>query len=180
MATTTPRRMLIFKIQKRLLALSISQLQMVASAIDDRSGLDAEALSERELLNLIVDYLKSEKLKHTEDEGLARILRLDDTLDQLVKAPDWEDADEGGMSEGALVQAEDTKTRRRNTSNTAPVDGRPQSSLGESDVGTLQLATEGDGNVPIRNLTTSSPSRSIADSAAYTLPDQASLSSSVD
>lgn len=84
MATTTPRRMLVFKIQKRLLALGISQLQIVASAIVDGSGLDAEGLttlSEPELFVLIVDYRKSENLKGMEDEGMSPILHLDDMLD---------------------------------------------------------------------------------------------------
>lgn len=66
MATTTPRRMLVFKIQKRLLVLSMSQIQTVASVIDDGSGKDAEslaALSEPELFDLFVDFLKSEKLR---------------------------------------------------------------------------------------------------------------------
>lgn len=87
MATTTPRRMLVFKIQKRLLALSISQLQIVASAIVDGSGLDTEGLTtlnEPELFVLIVDYLKSENLKGMKDEGMSPILHLDDMLDQLL------------------------------------------------------------------------------------------------
>lgn len=76
--------MLVFKIQKRLLALGISQLQIVASAIVDGSGLDAEGLttlSEPELFVLIVDYRKSENLKGMEDEGMSPILHLDDMLD---------------------------------------------------------------------------------------------------
>ncbi|TWW70055.1 hypothetical protein D4764_18G0008610 [Takifugu flavidus] len=61
MATVTPRRMLIFKIQKSL-----------------------SYLSEPELYDLIVDYLRSEKLSAMEDEGMTQLLILNDMLSDLL------------------------------------------------------------------------------------------------
>lgn len=72
MATVTPRQMLIFKIQKSLSYLSASQLLAIVSSIDNGSIThNAEDLSEPEMYDLIVDYLRSEKLSAMEDEGTA-------------------------------------------------------------------------------------------------------------
>lgn len=181
MATTTPRRMLVFKIQKRLLALSMSQLQTVASAIDDGSGKDTEslaALSEPELFDLIVDFLKSEKLRGMEDEGMSQILHLDDMLGQLQNAPDGEDVaggpdhgrvHQGGVSEAAPLQAEDTGTRQRSISSTETMDSHLQYPPGESDIQPQ----------PTTNRDTIAPARTITNSVGGALSGRASLSSSV-
>ncbi len=85
MATVNPRRVLAYKIQTRLSDLSASQLLKVASSIDDGnlSG-DFEDMSEPELYELIVDYIRSEKLKALEDGGMAQLLLLEDMLSDLV------------------------------------------------------------------------------------------------
>ena len=85
MATVNPRRALVYKIQKRLCDLSASQLLQVADSIDDGSMTDrVDEPSEPELFDLIVDYIKSEKLGALEDGGMAQLLHLDDMLSDLV------------------------------------------------------------------------------------------------
>ncbi|XP_044197824.1 uncharacterized protein LOC122974049 [Thunnus albacares] len=85
MATVNPRRALVYKIQKRLFDLSASQLLQVADSIDDGSMTDrVDEPSEPELFDLIVDYIKSEKLGALEDGGMAQLLHLDDMLSDLV------------------------------------------------------------------------------------------------
>ena len=61
MAIVTPRRMLIFQINKKLPALSSSQLQLVASSVEDGSE-STESFSEPELYDFILDYTRSERL----------------------------------------------------------------------------------------------------------------------
>ncbi|XP_027886122.1 uncharacterized protein LOC114152417 [Xiphophorus couchianus] len=182
MATTTPRRMLVFKIRKRLLALSISQLQVIASAIDDGSGPDAEglmALSEPELFDLIDDFLRSEKLSGMEDEGMSQILHLDDMLDHLLQDTNEEDTvgEAREVSEAAPPQGEDTDTRRRISPTTVSMGYHLLPSPGERDFPSPQPTTARDDNGPPRNLSTTSPVESTANSAG--LPGRASLSSSV-
>ncbi|KAK0134312.1 hypothetical protein N1851_030133 [Merluccius polli] len=81
----TQRRMLVFKIQRRLSELNNNQLQAVANEIDDgQQTKNVEELDEPELYDLIVDYLRSEKLKALEDEGMAQLLTLEDLLDDLL------------------------------------------------------------------------------------------------
>lgn len=76
--------MLIFKIQKRLSDLSTSQLQTVVSLIaDGQETYDAEELSEPELYDLIVKYIRSEKLEDMEDEGMSQLLQLHDLVSDL-------------------------------------------------------------------------------------------------
>ncbi|XP_043954071.1 uncharacterized protein LOC122820579 [Gambusia affinis] len=184
MATTTPRRMLVFKIRKRLLALSISQLQVIASAIDDGSGPDAEglmALSEPELFDLIDDFLRSEKLSGMEDEGMSQILHLDDMLDHLLQDTNEEDTVGGAkeVSEAAPPQQEDTDTRRRISSTTASMGCHLLSSPEERDFPSLRPTTARDNNGPLRNLSTTSPAKSTTNSGCAALPGRASLSSSV-
>ncbi|XP_034023284.1 uncharacterized protein LOC117507524 [Thalassophryne amazonica] len=85
MSTVTPRRMLIYNIQKRLSGLSISHLMTVASSVEDGGVVrSVDHLSEPELYDLIVDYLRSDKLKTLEDEGMAQLLLLDDMLSDLL------------------------------------------------------------------------------------------------
>lgn len=85
MATVTPRRMMIFKIQKSLSYLSADQLFAVVNLIDDESATrDVDDVSEPELYDLIVDYLRSEKLRAMEDEGMSQLLLLDDMLSDLL------------------------------------------------------------------------------------------------
>lgn len=85
MATVNPRRAVVYKIQKRLCDLSANQLLQVAGSIDDGSMTDrVDEPSEPELYDLIVDYIKSEKLGALEDGGMAQLLHLDDMLSDLV------------------------------------------------------------------------------------------------
>ncbi|XP_023205146.1 interferon-induced very large GTPase 1-like isoform X3 [Xiphophorus maculatus] len=84
MATNNPRRALIFKIQKKLGTLSTEQLQTVLSSTDDGGDIHVHDLSEPELYDLIVDFVKSEKLKASEDEGMAQLLLLDEQISNLL------------------------------------------------------------------------------------------------
>lgn len=84
MATVPPRRMLIYKIQKTLSELNFSQLQAVARSIDDGHQSDIiENLSEPEVYDLVVDYIRSDKLRAMEDEGMSQLLHLEDLLSDL-------------------------------------------------------------------------------------------------
>lgn len=83
MTTVAPQRMLIFQIIKQLPALSLSQLQLVARSIEDGSE-STEGLSEPELYDFIIDYIRSERLKAMEDEGMAQLLSLQDLLQELT------------------------------------------------------------------------------------------------
>jgi len=165
MATTIPRRVLLVKIQKRLLAVSTSQLQTVASAVHkDRDTEDLAVLSEPELFDLIVDYLRSEELKGMDDEGMSQILHLDDMLDEMLRPPDREDAGEGAGV--APIQMEDTATRQQTGSTTATVGSQR-----------LSPTMDRDNYAPARNHATTSPARSI-NSAGGAPPGRASPSSS--
>lgn len=85
MATSTPRRMLVYTIQKRLSALNESQLQTIAHAIEDgESAVSLADASEPELYDFIVDYLRSERLRDLEDEGMSQLLILNDMLIELL------------------------------------------------------------------------------------------------
>ncbi|KAK9528453.1 hypothetical protein VZT92_012612 [Zoarces viviparus] len=85
MATVTPRRTLVFQIQKRLSDLSASQLLRVASSIDDGGATsNIDDLSEPELYDLIVHYIRSEKLLDLEDGGMSHLLLLEDMLSDLL------------------------------------------------------------------------------------------------
>nr|XP_055027266.1 uncharacterized protein LOC129416864 [Misgurnus anguillicaudatus] len=109
MTTVSPRRVLLFKIQKKLSELSFSQLQTVASSIDDgRETYDVADLSEPELYDLIVDYIRSEELKATEDEGMTQLLLLSDLLNDVLSAPGARDAEAGNV---APVLMEDSPTQ---------------------------------------------------------------------
>lgn len=85
MATVTPQRMLIFKIRKSLSYLSSDQLLAIVSSIDDGSLThNIKDLSEPELYDLMVNYLRSEKLSAMEDEGMTQLLILNDMLTDLL------------------------------------------------------------------------------------------------
>lgn len=91
MATNTPRRALIVKIQRQLSSLSTSQLQAIVLSIDDGTAeANIEELSDIDLYELIVDYLRSDKLKSMEDEGMSHLLLLDDLITDLLKSTDAE------------------------------------------------------------------------------------------
>ncbi|XP_061576867.1 uncharacterized protein LOC133443711 isoform X2 [Cololabis saira] len=187
--TPTPRRLLIFTIQKRLLALSSSQLQTVASAVDDdRDVEDLAALSEPELFDLIVDYLRSEKLKGMEDEGMSQILPLNDMIDDMLRAPDGGDvvggadrgdADVGEEAAAASLQMDDTATHQQTSPSTATMDSNLLSPSRERDPHTPQPTMDRGNNAPTRNLVTTSPARSVTNSAGGVPPGRASTSSSI-
>lgn len=99
MTTLSPRRVLIFKIQKKLSDLSFSQLQTVASSIDDgRETYHVADLSEPELYDLIVDYIRSDELKAAEDEGMTQLLLLSDLLNDVLSAPGTGVAESGNVA----------------------------------------------------------------------------------
>ncbi|KAL0152668.1 hypothetical protein M9458_052391, partial [Cirrhinus mrigala] len=99
MPTLSQRRVLVFKIQKKLSDLSLSQLQTVASSIGDVSETYHIAdLSESELYDLIVDYIRSEKLKALEDEGMTQLLLLFDLLNDVLSAPDTRATEPGNAA----------------------------------------------------------------------------------
>ncbi len=99
MTTLSQRRVLVFKIQKKLSDLSLIQLQTVASSIDDgRETYHAADLSEPELYDLIVDYIRSEKLKAAEDEGMSQLLLLFDLLNDVLSASDTRAAEPGNVA----------------------------------------------------------------------------------
>ncbi|KAL0204687.1 hypothetical protein M9458_002705, partial [Cirrhinus mrigala] len=99
MTTLSQRRVLVFKIQKKLSDLSLSQLQTVASSIGDVSETYHIAdLSEPELYDLIVDYIRSEKLKALEDEGMTQLLLLFDLLNDVLSAPDTRATEPGNAA----------------------------------------------------------------------------------
>ncbi len=102
------RRVVVFKIQKKLSDLCLIQLQTIASSIHD--GLEtyhAADLSEPELYDLIVDYFRSEKLKTAEDEGMSQLLLLFDLLNDVLSASDTGAAEPGNV---APVLMEDSPT----------------------------------------------------------------------
>lgn len=85
MATVTPRRMLIFKIQRNLTFLNANQLLEFVKLIDDGSAThDIDDVSELELYDMMIDYLRSEKLGAMEDEGVSQLLLLDDMMSDLL------------------------------------------------------------------------------------------------
>ncbi len=99
MTTLIQRRVLVFKIQKKLSDLSLIQLQTVASSIDDgRETYHVADLSEPELYDLIVDYIRSEKLKAAEDEGMSQLLLLFDLLNDVLSASDTRAAEPGNVA----------------------------------------------------------------------------------
>ncbi len=79
--------------------LFITQLQTVASSIDDgRETYHAADLSEPELYDLIVDYIRSEKLKAAEDEGMSQLLLLFDLLNDVLSASDTRATEPGNVA----------------------------------------------------------------------------------
>ncbi|XP_063336535.1 uncharacterized protein LOC134631899 isoform X1 [Pelmatolapia mariae] len=101
MATVTPRRLLIVKIQKRLCDLSVSQLRTVLSSVEDGSMTrNLDGLREPELYELIVEYIRGEKLRALEDEGMAQLLLLDDIVSDLLST------DVGGAGDHLAVPLE--------------------------------------------------------------------------
>lgn len=169
MATVTPRRMLIFKIQKRLSDLSVSQLQAVASSIDDgRQTQKVEDLGEPELYDLIVDYIRSEKLKAMEDEGMSQLLLLDDLLSDLLRNPD------AGAGAGDTVPRRMEKSPTQRPEHTSPTTLWDRQSMATTtardivvhpptaygDLRTDLFMEDRDTHAPANDLTTLMPDRS--------------------
>lgn len=101
MATNSPRRTLIVKLQKQLSSLSTSQLQAIVRSIDDSGTVNIEELSDIDLYEQIVDYLRSDKLKSLEDEGVSQLIT------DLLRSTD---AETTGAEEPARIQTEDWST----------------------------------------------------------------------
>ncbi|XP_016525610.1 interferon alpha-inducible protein 27-like protein 2B isoform X2 [Poecilia formosa] len=88
MANSTQRQALIFSLQRKLFSLRRDQLQEIASLIDDGPANNLDVLSVPELYNLIVDFIRSEKLSSLEDEGMTQLLLLDDLISDLLASKD--------------------------------------------------------------------------------------------
>ena len=106
MATVTPRRMLIFKILKKLPDLNVSQLQKVATTINDGQEIyNMDKLSEPELNDFIIEYIRSDELKAMEDEGMTQLLILHDLLHELSPVPDTGAAEVGDVAQQLMEDA---------------------------------------------------------------------------
>lgn len=84
---TSDRRLLIWKLQKKLPELSLSQLQTVAHEIGkepEGKTIDTSTLTEPELFDVVVDFIRSEKLKDLEDEGMSCLMLLLDMVEDLL------------------------------------------------------------------------------------------------
>ncbi|KAL3046007.1 hypothetical protein OYC64_004089 [Pagothenia borchgrevinki] len=122
MATVTARRTLVFEIQKRLSGLSGSQLLAVVSAISDGSETsNIDELSEPELYDLIIDHIRSKKLRVLEDEGMVQLLLLDDMLSDLLA----KDTREVGASQAAFLERGDVTTHQQGGSTPSHLEPRP-------------------------------------------------------
>lgn len=110
--------MLIFKILKNLSYLSPDQLLAVVSAIDDGSKThDIQDLSEPELYDLMVDYLRSEKLSAMEDGGMSQLLVLTDMLNDLLATdPGGSEACQTAPETGQPVEDSSPHQEQRSTS----------------------------------------------------------------
>lgn len=86
---TSERRLLIWKLQKKLPGLGINQLQTVAREVINTQGehaVDASTMTEPELFDVIVDFLRSDRLRDTEDEGMSTLMFLFDMVEGLLAA----------------------------------------------------------------------------------------------
>ncbi|XP_054892120.1 interferon-induced very large GTPase 1-like [Poeciliopsis prolifica] len=108
MAANNPRKELIFKIQKKLGRLSTKQLQTVLSSIDDGGDIDVHDLSEPEMYELIVDFVRSGKLKALDDEGVAQLLLLDEQISNLLTTDVCATGDDPNTFSGTDVSASQT------------------------------------------------------------------------
>ncbi|XP_034005515.1 stonustoxin subunit beta-like [Trematomus bernacchii] len=171
MATVTPQRTLVFEIQKRLSGLSGSQLLAVASAISDGSETsNIDELSEPELYDLIIDHIRSKKLRVLEDEGMVQLLLLDDMLSDLLA----KDTREVGASQAAFLERGDCKTHQQGGSTpshldtdhpdkhpTTPTTDIPTQPLNMNrDIHILPAPMGRDPGMPASNLTTSASAKS--------------------
>lgn len=71
--------------------MNANQLQKLASELDngqEEESTDTFSLTEPELYDFIVDFAKSEMLRSLEDEGLSRLLFLNEVIDELLTQND--------------------------------------------------------------------------------------------
>lgn len=138
MATVTPRRLLIFKIQKSLSELSLSQLQTVARSIDGGQQSDIlENLSEPEVYELVVEYIRSDKLRAMEDEGMSQLLCLEDLLTNLLLQEGARDSPPGDV-----MPRQGEPPRTQQPGNVVPRQVEPQRTLQPGDVPPTPLQDE--------------------------------------
>ena len=181
MATVTPRQTLVFEIQKRLSELSASQLRSVVSYIDTTSR--ADELSEPELYDLIVDYIRGEELTALENEGMAQLLSFNDMLSDLL-------ATDPGVGE---VKFGDSTSHQQGSS-TPPYpdhnqpDGYPSPPTTDSstppppidrDIHPGTSPTRRDTGLPAENLATSMPAKALSTGVGGALPGRVSLATSM-
>ncbi|KAI4875326.1 hypothetical protein NFI96_030093, partial [Prochilodus magdalenae] len=172
MATSTPRRMLVYTIQKRLSTLNESQLQTVAHAIhDEESTASPAGLSEPELYDFIVDYLRSERLRNMEDEGMSELLTLNDMLTNLLAKE--AETEKGDSAEP--LQTDHTPSQQPDPDQTSP-DLHQTAGTAFSDT---RLSRVRDTNASPRNYSNLTPARASTRGANGAPPGRLSLPSSI-
>lgn len=86
MSTNSSRRTLAIKIQRQLSSLSTSQLRVIIRSIDDGNlATNIEELSDIDLYERVIDYVRGDQLQSLEDEGMAQLLLLDDLITDLLQ-----------------------------------------------------------------------------------------------
>lgn len=143
MATLSERRLLIWDLQKKLPALNANQLQTLASAVDDGQGekpVDTSSFAEPELYDFIIDFAKSEKLKSLEDEGLSRLLFLNEAIDDLLTNNDSTPAPPGSAL--PAQGGDSASTPLEDITLTQPGDASPATHTGTS-------TTSRDSGIPV-------------------------------
>lgn len=105
---TSERQQLIWNLEEKLSGLDFEQLKTVACEIgklEEEWMKETATINDPEIFKLIVDFVGSEKLKDSEDEGLSHLLFLFDMIENLLKGtytadPDREDQDVDPLSDG--------------------------------------------------------------------------------
>lgn len=88
MATSECKQNLIWKLQKKIPGLDFKQLKTVACEIgkvDKEWMRDTSTMSEPEVYNLIVNFVWSDKLKESKDEGWSDLLHLLEVVENLLR-----------------------------------------------------------------------------------------------
>lgn len=169
MATAIPRQQLMFQIQKKRSLLSISQLQTVAHFIKDGEGSSiVSELSEPELYNLIVDFVRSEKLRAIEDEGMSQLLLLHDFLDNLSQVPDASFVNTDGAVTHALLVDQGEPFHTQSSSMDRDIDTATHTRISSKDVCAPAIST------PVMSSTAQRPSSSF-NNQVMRMTDVASL-----
>lgn len=173
--------MLVFQIQRKLLTLS--QLRLVVRSLESDHE-NADDLSEPELCNQIINYIRGEGLKATEDKGMPQLITLHDKLHDLISD---QGSIEGGSS--ALHHGEGIQTHLRASNkdiHTPPPDMDTHTLSSHRDIHTHHSVIDiqpsgmdGDTHTSNRNMTTGRPAQSSAISTFSAYHGRPSLSSTI-